>query len=176
MNSQSRDAPFIITAELPADLAKWATSLRTAHFPAERNYLKAHVTLFHALPPSCEGEIKTALSAMAAANSPVPGRLEGIMPLGRGTALRLSSPTMIDIWRELADRFHGLLTPQDEHRPRLHVTIQNKVSPAESKFLQAELSPLFEVRDFRFAGLSLHIYRGGPWEFVRTYQFRGSSK
>ena len=175
VNSTSGDAPFIITAELPADLAKWATSLRTAHFPPERNYLKAHVTLFHALPPSCAREIKAALASMAAEYAPISGRLEGIMPLGRGTALKLSSPPMIDIWRDLADRFHGLLTPQDEHRPRLHVTIQNKVSPANSKALQAELGPQIEARDFRFAALSLHIYRGGPWEFVRTYPFRGKA-
>lgn len=95
------------------------------------------------------------------------------MPLGRGTALRLTSSAMIDIWSGLADRFHGLLTPQDAHRPRLHVTIQNKVSPQDAKALQAELEPLVEPRAFTFAGLSLHIYRDGPWEFVRTYPFRG---
>lgn len=95
------------------------------------------------------------------------------MSLGRGTAIKLTSPPMIDIWRGLADRFHGLLTPQDEHKPRLHVTIQNKVSPRDAKALQAELEPEIEPRDFRFSGLSLHIYRDGPWEFVRTYPFRG---
>lgn len=167
------NAPFIITAELPPELAKWATGLRTAHFPPERNYLSAHVTLFHALPPSCEGEIKSALATEAAENAPVQGRMEGVMPLGRGTALKLASPPMINIWRNLADRFHGLLTPQDEHVPRLHVTIQNKVAPKEAKALQAELSSVIEPCDFRFAGLSLHIYRDGPWEFVRTYKFRG---
>ncbi|WP_328598452.1 2'-5' RNA ligase family protein [Pontixanthobacter aestiaquae] len=154
-------------------MAKWATALRTEHFPPERNYLSAHVTLFHALPPSCESEIKTALATEAAESAPVAGQIEGIMPLGKGTALKLSSPAMIDIWRNLADRFHGLLTPQDEHKPRLHVTIQNKVSPRDAKALQAELGPTIDPHPFRFAGLSLHIYRGGPWEHVRTYPFRG---
>ncbi len=173
MSENSGAAPFIVTAELPGDLAKYATELRTEHFPPERNYLKAHVTLFHALPPSCEREIKTALAQEAKENAPVAAQLEGVMPLGRGTALRLSSPDMIAIWRHLADRFHGLLTPQDEHKPRLHVTVQNKVSPKEAKALQAELEWEVDPRPFRFTGLSLHIYRGGPWEFVRTYPFRG---
>mgnify|MGYP004351873915 CR=1 FL=1 len=44
------DSPLILTAQLPADLHRWATALRTEHFPPERNYLEAHVTLFHALP------------------------------------------------------------------------------------------------------------------------------
>ena len=43
-------APLILTAELPPDLHRWATELRRAHFPPERNLLEAHVTLFHALP------------------------------------------------------------------------------------------------------------------------------
>jgi hypothetical protein len=38
-------APLIVTAELPPDLQAWATSLRQRHFPPERNYLAAHVTL-----------------------------------------------------------------------------------------------------------------------------------
>ena len=48
------------------------------------------------------------------------------MNLGRGTALRLISPEMLDLRERLAARFHGLLTPQDEHAPRLHVTIQSR--------------------------------------------------
>lgn len=95
------------------------------------------------------------------------------MPLGKGTALRIASPAMLDVWRDLADRFFGLLTPQDEHAPQLHVTVQNKVSIEEAKALQTQLSLSIEPRAFRFAGLSLYIYRGGPWELVRIYPFRG---
>ncbi|WP_338090012.1 2'-5' RNA ligase family protein [Pontixanthobacter luteolus] len=173
MSGAISDAPFIITAELPDGLGKWATDLRTRHFPPERNYLSAHVTLFHALPPSAEGEIKRALASISAENAPVEARLDGIMPLGKGTALKLSSSGILHIWEELADRFHGLLIPQDQQKPRLHVTIQNKVDPSEAKALQQQLELQVEPRDFRFSGLSLHIYRGGPWDFVRTYPFRG---
>ena len=173
MNGQGAPAPLIITAELPEDLYSWATQLRTLHFPPERNYLKAHVTLFHALPPSSEGEVRDCLAALVRDNPPVPARLCGIMKLGKGTALKLESDGMIALWEELADRFHGLLTPQDEHKPRLHVTIQNKVSIEEAKALQAELGPRVEPRDFAFSGLALHYYRGGPWELVKRWRFRG---
>lgn len=173
MSSAGGPAPLIVTAELPQDLYSWATQLRTEHFPPERNHLKAHVTLFHALPPSCEGEVRDALKAMARENAPVPARLEGIMKLGKGTALKLESPAMLELWEDLAGRFHGLLTPQDEHRPRLHVTIQNKVSIEAAKALQAELAPRIISRDFTFRGLELHAYRGGPWEFLARHRFRG---
>jgi len=162
----------VVTAELPEALQSRADQLRQAHYPPERNVLKAHVTLFHALPPSVEEELCDALAAEAKAR-PVPARLEGVMNLGRGTALGLASPTMLDLRGRLAERFHGLLTPQDEHVPRLHVTIQNKVSPAEARALQAQLAATLEPRDFAFAGLALHRYRGGPWEFVKRWPFRG---
>jgi len=165
-------APLIVTAELPEALQSRADQLRAAHFPPERNHLKAHVTLFHALPPSAEDELRDALAAEAKAK-PIAARLEGVMNLGRGTALRLESPGMLSLWERLATRFYGLLTPQDEHAPRLHVTIQNKVAPSEAKALQQLLAATIEPRDFAFAGLALHRYRGGPWEFVKRWSFRG---
>jgi len=166
-------APLIVTAMLPDDLHSWATGLRRDYFPPERNYLEAHVTLFHALPPSSESELRDCLATLVRDHPPVPARLCGIMKLGKGTALKLESEGMVSLWEDLADRFHGLLTPQDEHRPRLHVTIQNKVSLEEAKALQAELGPLVTPRDFTFAGFALHAYRGGPWEHLKSWRFRG---
>ena len=173
MSGAGDAAPLILTAELPQDLHAWATRLRTEHFPPERNYLEAHVTLFHALPPMCEGEVRDACAAACADNAPPPARLEGLMNLGGGTALKLSSPGIIAIRDTLADRFHGLLTPQDQHRPRLHVTIQNKVKSADAKALQAALAPQIIPRDFAFRGLALHAYRGGPWDLIKRWSFRG---
>ncbi len=165
-------APLIITAELPADLQAWADGLRRAHFPPERNHLAAHVTLFHTLPPGCEGEARAALANLAKCAPPA-GRLAGLMPLGGGTALRLQSQALLAMRAELAERFHGLLTTQDQAPSRLHVTIQNKVAPTAAKALQAELAPLISPRDFAFAGLALHAYRGGPWQPLGRWPFRG---
>jgi hypothetical protein len=166
-------APLIVTAELPADLQAWAERLRRAHYPPERNRVPAHVTLFHALPPSCEDELRDALATAAREHSPVPARLDGIVSLGRGTALGLVSPAMLALRAELAVRLHGLLTPPDLPEPRLHATVQNKVSERAARALQAELAGAVQPRDFRFAGLALHRYRDGPWEFVKRWSFRG---
>ena len=167
------DAPFILTAQLPKDMHAWATALRTAHFPPERNYLEAHVTLFHALPAQCGDEICETLVRIAGDTAPVAARLTGIMSLGGGTALKLESPAVLLLRDEIAERFHGMLTKQDQHRPRLHVTIQNKVTSKEAKALQAELDGTIQERGFAFRGLSLFRYRGGPWEQVREFAFRG---
>lgn len=167
------DAPLILTAELPKDLHVRFTELRTEHFPPERNYLEAHVTLFHALPAQCESEVRSYLARLVGEMAPVEGRVEGLMSLGGGTAIKLVSPAMLDLRDQIADHFHGMLTNQDQHRPRLHVTIQNKVSSKDAKALQAQLCGVIEPRDFTFRGLALYAYRGGPWEFLRRFAFRG---
>jgi hypothetical protein len=166
-------APLVVTAELPADLQAWAERLRRAHYPPDRNEVPAHVTLFRALPPSCEAELGDALATVARDHPPVPARMEGVRPLGTGTALAIASPAMLALRAELAERFFGLLTPQDRPDPRLHVTIQSTVSEKVAKALQAELAGTFGPREFRFAGVALHRYRGGPWEPVKRWSFRG---
>ena len=166
-------APLIVTAELPADIQGWAERLRRAHYPAERNQVAAHVTLFRALPPSIEEELRETLAAAARDHAPVPARFDGVVSLGTGTALKIVSPAMQALRAELAERFRGLLTPQDLSEPRLHVTVQNKVSEKAARALRAELARVLEPCGFRFAGLALSRYLGGPWELAKRWSFRG---
>jgi hypothetical protein len=42
--------PLIVTLLLDPEAQERSDRLRSAHFPAERNHVAAHVTLFHALP------------------------------------------------------------------------------------------------------------------------------
>ena len=166
-------APLILTAELPPDLHRRYTALRDAHFPPERNYLEAHVTLIHAVPAQCRDELCRYLARLAGEVAPIAGRVEGLMPLGGGTAVKLASLDLLAFRDEIADHFRGMLTAQDQHRPRLHVTIQNKVTSSQAKALQAQLSGQIQPQSFTFPGLALHAYRGGPWEFIRRFAFRG---
>ena len=43
-------APLVVTLQMGEEAAARFTDLRRTHFPAHRNWLDAHVTLFHALP------------------------------------------------------------------------------------------------------------------------------
>lgn len=169
-------APLIVTATLPGDVQAWADHLRTTHFPPERNFLKAHVTLFHALPPMLLEEARSMLATLAGSTAPVTARIDAVMDLGGGTALRIVSPQMLDLRAQVADHFHGMLSAQDQSRPRLHITVQNKVARAQARILQDELAAGFAPRDFSFTGLALHHYRGGPWEGAGQWSFRGRHK
>lgn len=165
--------PFIVTAELPPEILSWADGLRRAHFPPERNHLRAHVTLFHALSPQLREELPAVLAEIGRTAPPPEVEVTGLMNLGGGTALALRSPAMLAIRDDIAERFHGLLTAQDQHRPRLHITIQNKVSAEAARALQAELGPQIAARRFRFPALGLHRYCNPHWEAVGTWPFRG---
>lgn len=173
---RDRAAPLILTAELPPDLHRWATDLRAMHFPPERNHLDAHVTLFHALPAVLADELRALLGRLAGESGPIPARLDGVMNLGRGTALGIASPAMLALRAIIAERFHGLLTAQDSHVPRLHITVQNKVAPAVARALCGQLAAQLPSRSFAFTGVALFRYRGGPWEAVRRYPFRGAGR
>jgi hypothetical protein len=154
-----------------ADLA-WADALRRAHFPPERNFLPAHITLFHHLPPSVDDELAGRLAALARGPAP-PARIDRLLMLGRGVAFRIESPALLALRDELADAFSGLLTPQDAQRPRLHITIQNKVAPEAARALHAALTAGFRPRPLAIAGLAAWHYRGGPWSPIGTWRFRG---
>ncbi|QCI94753.1 2'-5' RNA ligase family protein [Novosphingobium sp. EMRT-2] len=166
-------APLIVTATLPPAEHAWLDSLRRAHFPPERNVLTAHVTLFHALPPFAEEEARALLARVCADHAPPEARLSGVMDLGKGTAFAIECAPLLALRDDIAEHFHGLLTAQDSHRPRLHVTVQNKVERVAARALQATLEADFRPRAFRFAGLALHRYMGGPWQDVARWSFRG---
>jgi hypothetical protein len=166
-------APIIITAKMgPTDQA-WANALRTRYFPADRNYLDAHITLFHHLPPANLPEIKSRLALLASENAPPHALLSEVMLLGRGVAYRVQCSELLSMREELARAFSSLLIPQDQNKPQLHITVQNKVEPAAAKALHTELSAAFQPRSLSIAGLSAYYYRSGPWEPIQSWSFRG---
>ncbi|WP_043976182.1 2'-5' RNA ligase family protein [Novosphingobium sp. P6W] len=165
-------APLLVTAELPDDVLAWADALRRAHYPPERNRLRAHVTLFHALPPSVEEELTDVLRALAKAPAP-PARIAGLMKLGTGTALAVESAAMVQLHGAIAERMHGLLTQQDAQPLRLHVTIQNKVTTQAARALQAQLGDQLQPVSFRFRGFGLYAWEDGLWRPIRVVTFRG---
>ena len=165
--------PLIICADFaPADFAR-LDALRRTHFPPERNILSAHLTMFHALPPSALDDARRQL-AHHASGGPPRALLAGLMNLGSGVAFRVVSEELDAIRANLADHFHGALTAQDAHGWRPHVTIQNKVGSSVARALMIELERDFKARPLGIAALSLHRYLGGPWDRVGRYPFRGS--
>jgi hypothetical protein len=165
---------LIVTAEIAQRDFSWLEHLRRSHYPADRNQVPVHLTLFHALPPSAEPEVRARL-ALLAKEAPPRATIDGLMDLGGGVAYRIVSPALDRIREELAEGLHGLLGAQDSGGWRPHVTIQNKVPPKVARALLASLERDFAPRPLAISGLGLHRYLGGPWETLATYSFRGVS-
>lgn len=167
-----RGVPLLIVAELPPDVFAWAEGLRQAHYPPARNRLGAHVTLFHGLPPSAGEVVRGVLADLSRGPSPQ-ARITGLMDLERGTAFAVDSSAMADLHADMAERLHGLIQQKDTRPLRLHLTVQNKVPPAEARALQRELAASFRPRDFAFRGFGLYGWTGDQWRQDRLYPFRG---
>ena len=164
--------PIVVTALFGPGDDGWLQQLRRAHYPAERNQVPAHLTLFRQLPPSVESELSRRLAACAAAPPPR-ARIAGVIDLGEGTALRVESEELEEMRAELSEALFGLLMPQDRTPWRPHVTIQNKVEPREARRLQQRLRAGFAPRPLAIRALATWRYLGGPWEPVKSYSFRG---
>ncbi len=166
----SAPAPIIVTALLGREDFAWADALRRTHFPPERNYLRAHVTLFHHFPPSVERELCGLLQEEARGHPPV-AHLASLMSLGGGVAYRIDSPDLQNVRARIADRFAPLLVPQDKAGWRPHVTVQNKVKADVARSLLCALEADFVPRPLAIAGLAAWWYRGGPWAPIGAWAF-----
>ena len=164
-------APIVVTALLGRADQAALDALRREHYPAERNVLPAHLTLFHHLPPSVEDELKHRLTEATRGVRAPAAKAAGLMSLGRGVAVKIESPGLAAIRHDLADAFSGLLMPQDAGGWRPHVTIQNKVAPSMAKLLMGALGKAFRAREVEIAGLATWYYRGGPWEALSRHMF-----
>ena len=159
-------SPFIVTLRLDATSFERLDGLRSAHFPIQLNFIPAHVSLFHKL----EGEVAQTLRT-AARRPRIPLTFTGYRSMGRGVCLKVESPGLLTLRRELAGVFEAQLTPQDRQGYGPHVTIQNKVTPAEARALLDELSTGFEPFDGVGEGLLLWRYLGVPWALEAAFPF-----
>jgi 2'-5' RNA ligase len=156
--------PLVLTLDLDPRLFAGLDALRRQHFPADRNHVPAHVTLFHALPGEHEPDIAVHLAAVCDAHPPVPVTLPGVRSLGKGVAVTVDAPELAALRHRLARDWAAWLTPQDRQGYRPHVTIQNKADPREAKRLFEEMRTDFAPFAVEAVGLLLWRYRGGPWE------------
>ncbi len=162
--------PLIVTLLLDPAAQERFDRLRAAHFPARRNHLAAHLTLFHALPGSAVDLVSADL-AHAADRPAFDVAVTGVRSLGRGVAYTLDAPELTDLRAGLARAWSSLLTPQDRQRHAPHVTVQNKVEPAVARALRDRLAAEFVPHRVGARGLGLWRYLGGPWAPVAEFPF-----
>ena len=165
-------APLILTLGLEDAAQARFDALRRRHFPPERNFVPAHVTLFHDLPGAEAEAIAEELTLRCAETAPLAVRITGLRPLGRGVAYTLESRELGQLRAALARAWAPWLTAQDRQGYRPHLTIQNKASPEVARALLAALEAEFSAFDVTATGLLLWHYQGGPWDEAGRFAFK----
>jgi 2'-5' RNA ligase len=163
--------PLILTLQLDGTSARYFNNLRQQYFPPARNFLPAHVTLFHHLPGDEIRTITADLEGIASGHGPIRIGISRVRSLGRGVAYELQSEPLAALRNCLARRWSPWLTPQDRQPFKAHVTVQNKVSPDEARRTLAILTAAFTPHPISGVGLDLWRYLGGPWEHLREFLF-----
>ena len=162
--------PLVLTVAFEPHAQAYFDTLRTRHFPPERNLIPAHLTLFHVLPGGEEESIVQVLRSLKSEPA-MPIEITSLMKLGRGVALRVESTALSATHKKLQHQWQPWLTAQDRQGFRPHIVIQNKVDPAIANALYAELSSTFQPFTCTGTGLTLWRYMGGPWEQLETISF-----
>lgn len=171
MTADSSFAPLILTLKVDGPSQERFDDLRRAHFPPGRNFIPAHVTLFHHLPGDREREEISDLQEACGHRETFPVPVTGVRSLGKGVAYELDSPDLTALRQELAETWWPFLGKQDRQRFKAHVTVQNKVQPEEARDLHQKLQASFSPFEVTAEGLLLWRYVGGPWEPVGEYPF-----
>lgn len=161
--------PYLVTLGL--DVAAFARldGLRERYFPADRNVVPAHVSLFHKLPGDEGDAIGAALEESAAASGPIALRFGGLKYTGGGVMAAVESPGLAAIHRRLSRHFDAWLTPQDRQPYRPHITIMNKAEKSAARRAYEELQIGWSAWEGVGESLRLWEYLGGPWRAVAAY-------
>lgn len=164
-------APVIITARIEdADLLPF-DALRSRHFPAKRNFLRAHLTMFHKLPCEELGNIRASARAVTVERRPILAEVSAVRHLGAGTAFTITSPELMEIRSNLRAHLLPSLGPQDLQAWQPHITVQNGVPHTQADVLFEMLSEDFVPHKIRIIGIDIWQYLDGPWAPLESCLF-----
>lgn len=158
---------LILTASIDNESQLFFDTLRSEHFPKERNFLKAHLTLFHKFPdlPETYHTLQTLnVSSFFA-------EVSQVKSIGNGVAYFVASAKLDEIQLKLKHSFSTHLSPQDQQKFSAHITIQNKVAAENARALLRSLQSNFLPFQIKITGLDLWYYLDGPWQHAGNFPF-----
>lgn len=145
--------------------------LRQKHFPPDRNFLRAHLTMFHRLPGEYVDIIVESLRSVAKSTSAISANVSGVRHLGAGVAFTIENVKLHSLRDALRSDFVQWLGSQDMQAWRPHITVQNNASRAKADELFRKLAGDFSPHDIKIVGLDLWRYLDGPWANEATVPF-----
>lgn len=163
--------PLILTARISKDDLEPFSQLRRAYFPPDRNFLEAHLTMFHRLPGEYMARAVNTLEEVAAETAPITAEVTELRHLGAGVAFTIASPHLDHVHAKLRSAVISWLGGQDMQRWKPHITIQNNVSRFAADGLYHRLAADFRPWTIAIIGFDLWRYLDGPWAHQTTVLF-----
>jgi 2'-5' RNA ligase len=167
-------SPLIVTLTLDEESFQFFNTLRQRYFPPERNFLAAHLTLFHHLP-SNEPKIKEDLLKWSKETKVLSLQVTEVKSIGKGVAYKIECPALNQLHHTMQKEWQQWLQPQDKQKLWPHVTVQNKVTPQAAKETVIQLQSAFKPFTVIGTGFQLWSYQGGPWEFLEAFLLSNNS-
>lgn len=161
------EATYILTAEMDDDSFAWLDGLRREHFPPARNFLPAHLTMFHRLSSAQTIRLKE----LELPSGPITVSFDAPLALGFGVAITVSSLPLERLRAAARAAMSGEFSRQDGQRWRPHVTIQNKVTPVVARQLHQSMEDKFTPRTGAIMGLLVWEYLGPAWRLADRLPF-----
>ncbi|RYF80913.1 MAG: 2'-5' RNA ligase family protein, partial [Chitinophagaceae bacterium] len=115
-------SPLILTLSLNEEAFLFFDRLRKQHFPTERNFLSAHLTLFHHLP-SNETKILKDILLQTTIQSAFPLTVTDVVSIGLGVAFKIESQPLVNLHKQLQQKWQDWLIPQDKQKLWPHITV-----------------------------------------------------
>ena len=161
--------PVILTLQLDKESHDYFTQLRNTHFPAYCNFLEAHLTLFHKLPPF-NPVLETAIWSFTN-KTPFDLSISSLKNIGNGVAFVVHSNELLSLHRAMQKAFEPDLINQDKQKLWPHITIQNKVTAFKAMQCYDSLVRTFTPFQITATGISVWDYMGGPWVLRGHFPF-----
>lgn len=167
--SDRHTAHLILTLAMEASSQERFNRLRRAHFPRHRNYLDAHLTLFHRLPAS--DEVRTAILHFTRSTA-FELEAEAVWNMGNGVAIGIRSAALISLHAAMQQTLDPWLIPYDRRVLWPHITIQNNVSVFKAQQLYDSLQQDFQPFSFKATGFYTWHHKKGPIKPAAYYAFQ----
>lgn len=161
--------PFILTLTIDKEAFLFFNTLRQENFPASRNFINAHITLFHALPNN--KSIVSDVKDVCYRQKPFILTVKEPASIGKGVAFKIESNELLQLHKSLQIRWQDFLTQQDRQKLWPHITVQNKVAVQKAQELLNKLKDTFTPMLVPATGLQLWEYLNGPWKLVEDFPF-----
>jgi hypothetical protein len=159
---------YILTAKVDKNSQNLLNHLRAEYFPAHRNFLDAHLTLFSHYPVF---DLSNPYFSHLLPEKKMSVSFEQVFYTGMGFAVEVKSPELEVLRSQMLSLLRPAAPGVESSTNKLHVTIQSEVDPRRAINSFEAFSKTWAPVLGEIEGIEVWRPLSGPWGFVGGYRF-----